>query len=396
MSAQGIPIQQVIDQSPQVRDLARWVTWAGLLFLAVSLAIGFRAGLALLTVLGFGAALVGLVHPLPGFLGVGLLCTLDPVMRVYLFSGGLFPWNLFNYLLLFAMALAAPRLIRRNDLHGRPASPPARPDPGTRLEPRSAARAPPHPGRLDLLRRPSLPLAARLGSERLVRHGPHQRDRGGDRRGGLLSPAGEPSADRPQRAELFPADRAPELRSGLSRRFEFEVHRRSARAVGHRERVLGLPHGEPRHSARQSLWLGLARGAAPRATCPLGVLGLGPAPGLSHPSCLSWKRKFVRAFGQECRYLLHHVRAHERSLRAGTRRLAFLSRAPIGHRNRELPEDLGPAERGAGWGRQVCARVGEGHALRVVQDSGGERSLRRAAAAGVCLLLCRRRLDAET
>lgn len=119
MSAEGIPIQQVIDEPPQVRDLARWVTWAGLLFLAVSLAIGFRTGLALLTVLGFAAALVGLVHPLPGFLGVGLLCTLDPVMRVYLFSGGPLRWNLFNYLLLVAMALAAPRLIRRNDLHGR-------------------------------------------------------------------------------------------------------------------------------------------------------------------------------------------------------------------------------------------------------------------------------------
>ena len=100
-------------------SLTRWVMWAGLLFLAVSLAFGFTAGLLLLTVLGFGSTLVGLVHPLAGFLGVGLLCTLDVVMRVYLFTGGLFRWNLFNYLLLVAMALAAPRLIRRNDAHGR-------------------------------------------------------------------------------------------------------------------------------------------------------------------------------------------------------------------------------------------------------------------------------------
>jgi hypothetical protein len=97
----------------------RWVMWAGLLFAVASLAFGFTMGLRFLTVLGFASALVGLVRPLAGFLGVGLLCTLDAVMRVYLFTGGLFRWNLFNYLLLVAMALAAPRLIRRNDPHGR-------------------------------------------------------------------------------------------------------------------------------------------------------------------------------------------------------------------------------------------------------------------------------------
>src|SRR5262249_42461453 len=150
--------------------------------------------------------------------------------------------------------------------------------------------------------------------------------RGGGWRGGLLSPAAEPSADRPERAQLFPADRAPELCSGLSRRFEFSGTRWSSRAAGHRERVLGLPHGEPGRSARRSLWPRLARGAAPRPACPLGVLGLDPAPGLSHPSGLSWERSFVRTFGQERRFPLHHVRANERSLRAGARRLAVLSR----------------------------------------------------------------------
>ena len=139
----------------QVRDLTRrWVTWAGLLFLAVSLAIGFKTGLALLTVLGFGAALVGFIRPLPGFLGVGLLCTLEPVMQIYLFTGGRSagissttcsssPWLL-------------PRRVRLRQRSPRsaPGSAPARPDPGARLEPRPGAGAPPHPGRLDLLRRP--------------------------------------------------------------------------------------------------------------------------------------------------------------------------------------------------------------------------------------------------
>jgi hypothetical protein len=77
--------------------------------------IGFERALLVTTVIGFVIAVVGLRWPVLGLLGVGMLCALEPMASVYLQRGGLWRWNSFNYLLLAAMLLAVPLLLR---MHG--------------------------------------------------------------------------------------------------------------------------------------------------------------------------------------------------------------------------------------------------------------------------------------
>jgi O-antigen ligase len=80
-----------------------------------SLSLGFHAGLIVLTVAGLAAAVAGLARPALGLLGVVILCTLDPVSRIYLLTGGLLPWNTFNYWLLVVMLLHLGFLVRLRD-----------------------------------------------------------------------------------------------------------------------------------------------------------------------------------------------------------------------------------------------------------------------------------------
>jgi O-antigen ligase len=86
---------------------------------AAAPAIGFEAALIVTTLVGFGAAVIGLRKPVLGLLGVGILCALEPMARVFLQKGGLLRWNSFNYVLLAAMALGAKRLLRVHDVQGR-------------------------------------------------------------------------------------------------------------------------------------------------------------------------------------------------------------------------------------------------------------------------------------
>jgi hypothetical protein len=94
----------------------------GSIFLAViaagwvsSLALGFEGALVFLTVVGFLSGFIGLFRPVIGLLGVGILCTLDPMTRILLMSGGLLRWNSFNYLLVVAAIVALPVLVRIAD-----------------------------------------------------------------------------------------------------------------------------------------------------------------------------------------------------------------------------------------------------------------------------------------
>jgi O-antigen ligase len=73
-----------------------------------SLVIGFHAGLIVLTVAGFAAAVAGLKQPALGVLGVAILCTLDSTSRLYLFSGGLLRFNTLNYWLAVVIVLNFP------------------------------------------------------------------------------------------------------------------------------------------------------------------------------------------------------------------------------------------------------------------------------------------------
>jgi hypothetical protein len=79
-----------------------------------ALKLGFVWYLAMVGSLAFAAAIIGVRHPGLGLMGVSLLCTLDTVMRAFLFDAvdALLPFNTFNYWLLIAIALNA-GLIRR-------------------------------------------------------------------------------------------------------------------------------------------------------------------------------------------------------------------------------------------------------------------------------------------
>ncbi len=89
------------------------LTWAA------SLVIGFRASLVVITILGFGAAILGLRRPALGLFGVAILSTIDAPASVLLLTGGALRWNTFNYWLLLVMLLALPFLLRLRDPHTR-------------------------------------------------------------------------------------------------------------------------------------------------------------------------------------------------------------------------------------------------------------------------------------
>ena len=86
---------------------------------ATAPAIGFEKALLAATLVGFLAAIVGLRRPVLGLLGIGMLSSLEPIARVFLQKGGLLRWNSFNYLLLVAMVLAVPMLLRLHDVQSR-------------------------------------------------------------------------------------------------------------------------------------------------------------------------------------------------------------------------------------------------------------------------------------
>lgn len=82
--------------------------------------VGYLTSLAILTVVGFGAMMLGFGRPGIGVLGVSILCTLDPLVRNFLLTtGGLLRWNTFNYALLIIMAFSVAFIRRLNDPHSR-------------------------------------------------------------------------------------------------------------------------------------------------------------------------------------------------------------------------------------------------------------------------------------
>jgi O-antigen ligase len=78
--------------------------------------LGFTRSLAVITLAGYAAALVGTFFPAVGLLGIGVLCVLDAPARIYLLTGGLFRYNTFNYILLFALLVTASSIFRVRDV----------------------------------------------------------------------------------------------------------------------------------------------------------------------------------------------------------------------------------------------------------------------------------------
>lgn len=119
LAAAEVPI--VLSVVPRTRRgiSSRWLgpafVFIGVLSWGVAAVAGYRYGVYLLTVTGFAAALIGLYRPRVGFFGIGLLCTIDPLMAWLVFNGTdtILRWNTFNYWLLVVTALWSPMLARR-------------------------------------------------------------------------------------------------------------------------------------------------------------------------------------------------------------------------------------------------------------------------------------------
>jgi len=86
---------------------------------AAGAVLGFKTSLAVLTVIGFAAAVVGVFNPTLGLLGIGILSTIDAPTRHFIMTGGLWRWNTFNYWLLVVIGLSVPFLWRLSDPHTR-------------------------------------------------------------------------------------------------------------------------------------------------------------------------------------------------------------------------------------------------------------------------------------
>lgn len=97
----------------RILALLTLVAWAG------GLVIGFETALTVLTCIGIVVMLAGLKWPGVGLLGLGMLTTLDTLIRGFLASDSFLPFNTFNYLLLIAMVWFLPVLVRINDVHSR-------------------------------------------------------------------------------------------------------------------------------------------------------------------------------------------------------------------------------------------------------------------------------------
>ncbi len=96
----------------------RFAILISLVWLA-SLATGFVWAVQVLTLIGFCGAVLGLRYPSVGLISVGMLATLDPVSRVYVFTGGLLRWHTFNYWLVIVILLSLPLVLYFHDLSSR-------------------------------------------------------------------------------------------------------------------------------------------------------------------------------------------------------------------------------------------------------------------------------------
>ncbi len=97
---------------PEVETWGKFFILFSIVSWGLSPVIGFKNALTILTLGGYIFALIGLRKPSLGLIGISVLCTLDPMTRVYLLTGGFLRWNTLNYWLLLVMAFSFPLLVR--------------------------------------------------------------------------------------------------------------------------------------------------------------------------------------------------------------------------------------------------------------------------------------------
>ncbi len=98
------------------RNWGLLLAWVCALIWMIGLVSGFLTSVRLLTIIGLVATVIGMARPTIGIYGITILCTMDALSRGYILTGGLLRWNTFNYLLLLAIVLNFPLLVKRREL----------------------------------------------------------------------------------------------------------------------------------------------------------------------------------------------------------------------------------------------------------------------------------------
>ncbi|HWC66088.1 MAG TPA: O-antigen ligase family protein, partial [Thermoanaerobaculia bacterium] len=118
-AALPIPDRRLVRRESDAAFWTRALLVSTLVVWAAGLAVGFDRALAVVTLIGFTAAIAGLARPALGLMGIGILCAVDGFARSILAGGRIFRWNTFNYWLLLVMLLNLPRLLKLRDVHSR-------------------------------------------------------------------------------------------------------------------------------------------------------------------------------------------------------------------------------------------------------------------------------------
>jgi hypothetical protein len=110
-------LQQVRRPDPHVDGSAALIVATITLIWTVGVVTSFETALTAIVVLGYILLFWGILRPAIGLLGIGLLCTVDSPVQVYL--NRFLPWNALNYCLLLTILANLPLLARFKDAHSR-------------------------------------------------------------------------------------------------------------------------------------------------------------------------------------------------------------------------------------------------------------------------------------
>ncbi|GAB1472146.1 hypothetical protein MASR2M66_30240 [Chloroflexota bacterium] len=100
---------------PEAETWAKFFVLLSIVCWSLTPVIGLKNAIIILALAGFFLAVIGLRKPSLGLIGISVLCTLDPMTRALLLTGGLFRWNTLNYWLLLVIVFSFSLLVRLNN-----------------------------------------------------------------------------------------------------------------------------------------------------------------------------------------------------------------------------------------------------------------------------------------
>jgi hypothetical protein len=101
-----------VQSRPEVEKWGMFFILLSIVLWSITPVFGLKNIVTIFALAGFFLTVIGLGKPSLGLIGVSVLCTLDPLMRTLLLTGGLFRWNTLNYWLLMVTIFSFPFLMR--------------------------------------------------------------------------------------------------------------------------------------------------------------------------------------------------------------------------------------------------------------------------------------------